>query len=214
MSVPSLTERQNELTRKLILEAAIEALEADPTSALTIRGVSKRAAISERTVFRYFATRDELLDAVAVAFQARLELPPTPRMLEELLDYPRALYTCFEASASLNKAALQSEFAERLRSGHGKSRWIAVRRLVDRLAPQQSERARKIAAANIRFYLAASSWFYFRSHFGFSLEETIAAAETAIRQSLKGLGVEPPDGGTSYGRAVRLNRRSQSPAPS
>lgn len=192
--VPSLTERQNELTRKLILDAALEALEADPANPLTMRLVAKRAAISERTVFRYFATRDEFLDAVAETFHARLELPPIPRTLEELLAYPRALYTCFESSASLNKAALQSEFGERLRGAQGKTRWVAIRKLVDRTAPQQGERARKIAGANIRFYLAASSWFYFRFHFGFSLEDSIAAAETSIRQSLNGLGVQLPDG--------------------
>jgi AcrR family transcriptional regulator len=189
----SLADRQSELTRKLILDAALETLEAAPAGELTMRLVAKRAAISERTVFRYFATREEFLDAVAAAFHARLDLPPTPRTLEELLAYPRALYTCFEESASLNKAALQSEFGERLRSAQGKSRWIALRKLVDRIAPQQSERTRKIAGANIRFYLAASSWFYFRFHFGFSLEDSITCAETSIRQSLKALGVRMPD---------------------
>jgi AcrR family transcriptional regulator len=190
----SLADRQSELTRKLILDAALETLETAGPGELTMRLVAKRAAISERTVFRYFATRDEFLDAVADAFRVRLDLPPTPRALEELLGYPCTLYTCFEQSAGLNKAALQSEIGPRLRSAQGKSRWIALRRLVDRIAPQRSERARKIAGANIRFYLAASSWFYFRFEFGFSLEDSIACAEASIRQSLKGLGVQVPDG--------------------
>jgi AcrR family transcriptional regulator len=189
--LPSLAERQSDLTRKLILDAALETLEAAAAGGLTMRLVAKRAAISERTVFRYFATRDEFLDAIADAFHSRIDLPPTPRTLQDLLGYPRALYTCFEESASLNRAALQSEIGERLRTAQGKSRWIALRKLVDHIAPQQSERARKIAAANIRFYLAASSWYYFRFPFGFSLEDSIACAETAVRQALEGLGVLP-----------------------
>jgi AcrR family transcriptional regulator len=188
---PSLTERQSELTRGLILDAALAALEAEPTSNLTMRLVAKRAAISERTVFRYFATREDLLDAVVEAFQTRLELPPTPRKLEDLLGYPSALYKRFEANANLNKASLLSEISQRLRLD--KSRLMAVRKIVDRIAPQSPERMRKIAAANIRFYLAASSWFYFRFVFGFSLEDSIACAETAICQSLAGLGLEIPE---------------------
>jgi AcrR family transcriptional regulator len=190
--LPSLTNRQSELTRRLILDAALEALEAEPTSTLTMRLVAKRAAISERTVFRYFASRDDLLDAVVKAFQTRLELPPTPRTLEDLLGYPNALYRRFEANASLNKASLLSEISQRLRQD--KTRLIAVRKIVERIAPQSADRMRKVAAANIRFYLAASSWFYFRFVFGFSLEDSIACAETSICQSLKGLGVEIPDG--------------------
>jgi AcrR family transcriptional regulator len=190
--LPSLTDRQSELTRRLILDAALEALEAEPTSSLTMRLVAKRAAISERTVFRYFATREDLLDAVVDAFQTRLELPATPRTLEDLLGYPSALYRRFEVNANANKASLQSEIAQRLRQD--KSRLIAVRKIVDRIAPQSADRMRKIAAANIRFYLAASSWFYFRFVFGFSLEDSIACAETAMRQSLAGLGLEIPDG--------------------
>lgn len=190
--LPSLADRQSELTRKLILDAALETLEAAPAGELTMRLVAKRAAISERTVFRYFATREDLLDAVVDAFQTRLELPATPRTLEDLLGYPSALYRRFEVNANANKASLQSEIAQRLRQD--KSRLIAVRKIVDRIAPQSADRMRKIAAANIRFYLAASSWFYFRFVFGFSLEDSIACAETAMRQSLAGLGLEIPDG--------------------
>lgn len=192
MPPPSLADRQSELTRRLILDAALDALEAEPTNSLTMRLVAKRAAISERTVFRYFATRDDLLDAVVEAFQTRLDLPPTPRTLHDLLGYPSALYTRFEANANANKASLLSEVAQRLRQD--KSRLIAVRKIVDRIAPQSADRMRKIAAANIRFYLAASSWFYFRFIFGFSLDDSIACAETAIRQSLEGLGLDIPDG--------------------
>ena len=192
-SPPSLTDRQTDLTRKLILDAALDVLQS-ATGELTMRLVAKRAAISERTLFRYFATRDEFLDAVVEAFQARIDLPPTPRTLEDLLGYPRLLYTCFEANASLNKASLQSEIAQRMRQD--KARMDAIRKIVTRIAPLSGEHMRKIAAANIRFYLAASSWFYFRFHFGFSLEDSIAAAETSISQSLEGLGIKIPDGGS------------------
>jgi len=74
-----------------------------------------------------------------------------------------------------------------MRETQARARWTAVQAIVDGAAPRRSARERKLAAANIRFYLAASAWHYFRFYFGFSLEDSIACAETAIRQSLEGL---------------------------
>jgi AcrR family transcriptional regulator len=182
-----LADRHNDLTRQLILDAAVGMLERATVGELTVRGVAKQANISERTVFRYFATRGEFLDAVADAVRARLALPPPPRTKEELLEAPRALYARFEAQANLTKAALHSELFHRMRETQARSRWKAVQDLVDALAPRGNERQRRIAAANIRYYLAATSWHYFRFYFGFSLADTIACAEAAIRQSLAAL---------------------------
>jgi hypothetical protein len=42
-------------------------------------------------------------------------------------------------------------------------------------------------SANIRYFLSAATWQYYRFVFRFSLEETIACADTAIGQALGGL---------------------------
>lgn len=185
--ITSLVDRQSDLTRRLILQAAAERLERAPVGELTVRAVAKHANISERTVFRYFATRDEFLDAVADEVRARLDLPPAPRSVEEVLAAPRALYARFEAMRELTKAALHTDLFHRMRQAQAQERWKAVRKVVDQIAPRRSERERRIAAANIRYYLAATAWHYHRFYFGFSLEDSIACAETAIRQSLDGI---------------------------
>lgn len=184
-NLASLSDRRNELTRKVILDAAIEMLEHAPVSELTVRAAAKQANVSERTVFRYFPSRDQFLDAVAAEMSTRLELPPPPSSLEELRDAPRVLYRVFEAKLSLTKAALHSEIYHRMRESGAKERWTAVCRLVDEIAPRRSERDRRIAAANIRYYLSASTWHYYRFYFGFSLKESIQCAEAAILQSVE-----------------------------
>ena len=186
--VSTLPERRNDLTRKVILDAALETLERSSVGELTVRTVARHANVSERTVFRYFATREEFLDAIAEAVRERFDLPPPPQTLAELLDAPRALYTRFDAVRSLTMAALHSELFHRMRETQAKARWMAVRVLIDEAAPERSERERRIAAANIRYYLAASTWHYYRVYFNFSLEDSIACAETAIRDALAGLG--------------------------
>src|SRR5581483_2371934 len=52
-------------TERLILDGAVQLLEQASVSALTVREVARTAGLSERTVFRYFATREELVEAVA-----------------------------------------------------------------------------------------------------------------------------------------------------
>lgn len=180
----TLTEQQTDLTQRLILDAALQTLQ---DGGLTVRAVARKAGISERTVFRYFATRDELLDAVAAEISGQAQAPH-PRTLDELLAMPRALYTSLEARRELIKASLHTDISERILQTHAKQRWIAVRKIVDAHAPRAAEERRKIAAANIRYFLSATTWHYYRFVFRFTLEETIECAETAMRQALEGLG--------------------------
>ena len=182
-----LADRRNDLTREIILDAALTTLEHGSVEELTVRTVAKQANISERTVFRYFATRDAFLDAIAAALRARLALAPPPRTADALESYPGALYRSFEGQRSLTVAALHSELYPRMIASEAKERWKAVRALLDASMPASPPRARKIAAANIRYYLAASTWFYYRFRLELSLADTVACAQTAIRDTLAGL---------------------------
>jgi AcrR family transcriptional regulator len=187
MSTATLAERQSDLTRQLILAAALDTLERGSLADLTVRAVAKRANLAERTVFRYFADREQFLDAVAAGLSEKLRLPSPPASLEELHAAPRALYERFEDQSKLTRAALHTDLFHRMRAMHARPRTAAVRKLLDELAPRRTERERRIATANIRHYLQASTWHYYRFYFDFSLEDTIAAAETAIRDTLVGL---------------------------
>ncbi|HEX2828767.1 MAG TPA: helix-turn-helix domain-containing protein [Burkholderiales bacterium] len=187
-SAHKLAQLHADRTQRLILEAAVSMLEEAPTAPLTMREVARRAQISERTIFRYFATREALLDAVAVEVVRGMAQPPHPRSLEELLAAPRALYSALDANPTLVKVALDSEVYDRIRTSQANQRWIAIRKVIDHAAPRVSERRRRFAAANIRLFLSATGWRYYRFYFQFSLEDTIECAEMAIRQSLKAIG--------------------------
>jgi AcrR family transcriptional regulator len=187
MSTLSLAERQSDFTRQVILDAALDTLERGSLADLTVRAVAKRANLAERTVFRYFAGREEFLDGVAGALSERLHLPAPPVSMAQLHAAPRALYERFEDQLSLTRAALHTDLFHRMRAIHARPRTAAVRKLLDELAPRRTERERRIATANIRHYLQASTWHYYRFYFDFGLEDTIAAAETAIRDALVGL---------------------------
>lgn len=182
---PSLIERHTDATQKLILSSAIELLEKLSINQLTVRAVAKHAHISERTIFRYYASREEFLDAVAIALQDYLHIPAPPNSIEDLSGYARLLYQGFEEKAEFVKSSLHTELFERMRRGLGIERGQAIQAIIRAYAPERSDRDRKIVAGQIRYYLSASTWHYYRFHYGFSLEETIAAADLAIRLALQ-----------------------------
>jgi AcrR family transcriptional regulator len=184
----SLKDRHADTTQRLILSTAVELLEREGVNATTARAVAKEAGISERTIFRYYASRDEFLDAIAEEAISRMQTPPPPDSIKDLLDYADPLYRRFEEWAPLLNAALHSDISKRVRANVAEIRWKAIAVLIDREFPKARKRERKIAATNISYYLSASSWHYYRTQFGLSLGDTIECARAAIRSAVRDLG--------------------------
>ena len=191
----TLNEKRQDMTRGLILDGAFALLKEGEIRELTVRAVAQHAGMSERTVFRYFPTRDALLDAVAVYLREHMATPSLTGTLEGLLAAPALLYRAFEESADHTRAALHPDLVGRVRSLQADARWKAVHGLLESIAPRAGEAQRRIAAANICYHLTASSWNYYRTAFGFGLEECIACADTAVRQALEGIGETPVNAG-------------------
>jgi AcrR family transcriptional regulator len=187
----TLADRRNELTRRLILDTAVDLLETDGVSSLTVRAVAQRANISERTVFRYFATRDQFLDAVTRAARERLAMPPPPRTIDELRAQPRRLYEAFEAQQRLVLAGLHSDIADRFREDAARTRWAAIRELIDEYAAKRSSHERKLVTATICHFLGATCWHLFRFKMKLSADETIECAELAIERAIESLTARP-----------------------
>ena len=191
---PSLAERHADHTRQWIVAAAVDVLEElGPAAVLTNAAVAGRAGISERTVYRHFATREALLDALAAEVAQRLGTPPVPSSPEALLRYPGQLFACFEARPQLTRSALTSEVFSRMRDGPAAQRWRVVQQMLDAHLPALPEAERAMTAANIRYLLAATTWHYYRHYFGFSLEQTVRCVQQALAFQLQGLGLTTVD---------------------
>ena len=78
----SLTVLHTDHTERLILESALAVLKDDSFTGLTVRAVARKAGMSERTIFRYFPTREAFLDAVAGEFTRLLNMPPPPQSID------------------------------------------------------------------------------------------------------------------------------------
>lgn len=191
--LPSLTERYTDQTRQLILSAAADLLEQQSLAELTNAALAVRAGVSERTVYRHFSTRDELLDELAAVVASRLNSPFAPDTPEALLIYPAQLFASFEARPQLTRAALASDVFARLRDGPAAKRGQAVRQMLESRLPKLPPSDLAKAAANIRYLLTATTWNYYRQQFGFSAEMTVACIQDALAMQLRGLGLVNED---------------------
>jgi glycosyltransferase involved in cell wall biosynthesis len=75
-SGPNLRDQQREETREQILRAVGHQLEAGPLEDLSFADIAKDAGVGERTVYRYFPTKESLLGAFWAWMQSQAVAPP------------------------------------------------------------------------------------------------------------------------------------------
>src|SRR3712207_4597456 len=92
----SLRERNKAEARRAILEAFAEEVAAGGLDDLTIDAVAARASVSPRTVYRYFPTREALLDGFDEWQDQQIGLPPLPLPPAEIPDVVERLFQLFD----------------------------------------------------------------------------------------------------------------------
>lgn len=65
--------RRTDVTRAAIVDAVVEALEEEHPASLHMDAIARRAGVTVRTVYRYFPTKQALLDDVAEIQRRRVE---------------------------------------------------------------------------------------------------------------------------------------------
>jgi AcrR family transcriptional regulator len=99
---------QASAVRDQILLAAIGVIESGEEPSM--RAVAKAAEIAERTLYRYFASREQLLAAVMPILRERASASMADDV-DGLLDYIRRLFTTFDQNAGLARALATAAWA-------------------------------------------------------------------------------------------------------
>ena len=93
----NLRDRQADATRQAIVDAFLELAHEANTVSISMPVVARRAGVSVRTLYRYFATKDELQNAVAFRAAERAQATMADPMLDRstLARYLGALWGSF-----------------------------------------------------------------------------------------------------------------------
>jgi AcrR family transcriptional regulator len=150
-----------------------------------MRSVAAEAAVSERTIYRYFENLETLRDAVRRYVASRGGVP-VPDASEELEGYAKHLFDTFEANSelivglvALATNSLRAEFTE------SRSKNLDdLKCLLTKDFPDAPEEERHAAAISLRGLLSGGNWAYLRMSCGLPQEEIVRSAQWAIRRAL------------------------------
>jgi AcrR family transcriptional regulator len=177
----SLRARQKSATRDLILEAVGRCLSDRALEALSFADVAQEAGVGLRTVYRYFPTKEALLDAAWTWLHAAIGIDAFPDTAEELIALPARVFPLFDAREGIIRGMLASPQGREVRLAVNSARQAAIRQAVRDGAGDLPEPAFTRLCAAVQLLYSATGWVTMRDYWGLSGEEAGRAAGDAIR---------------------------------
>jgi AcrR family transcriptional regulator len=189
-----LREDQVEQTRLRILQAMAEHLAEDGAESITLPSVARRAGMSAPTVYRYFATREALVEAFWDWLGPRWGLPKGPVTLEELESSARSLMRFFDGEQALAKAFIYTPEGRRVRRQRQAERNQMAIGPVAELVAGLSPAAQRRAFAAVKMFIGIPVWLEMHENWGLEGEEigniaawALKALVNEIKRNPKGL---------------------------
>ena len=183
-----LRSRQKEQTRDLILDAVDAILRGAPLSEVTIAAVARQADVTERTIYRHFPTREDLLDAVwrralhAVTGGQDRQL----ETIDQILDLTRAAYRTFDANEGIVRALIAAPEGVDASRQPEEARLAMLRAAyADLLAGVDEDQVNAVVMAT-HVLSGASAWSHLRDYCGLDGAEGGKAAALAIELIVAG----------------------------
>jgi len=147
MSVPTLREQHAEATRVRILSAVAELVEQGQAEELTMPSVAAASGVSLRTVYRYYPTRDDMLEAAGRWIGNELFRHPYPANLDEAAELFRVGCEDFDERPGLVRAMALSQLGRQVRRYRRGERLEAIRQsLHDEVGALPEEELRRAEA--------------------------------------------------------------------
>jgi AcrR family transcriptional regulator len=179
--VMSLREQNAQAARERILAAVAALLDEGAPEDVTMPDVAAEAGISLRTVYRYFPTRDELLEAAGHWIGSQLLEQPYPDDLDEIADQFEVACSKFDERPGLVRALALSELGQRVRSYRRRERVAAIRGALLAEVGDLPADERRRAEAVLAYLHNMLAYTTLRQEAGLTGEEIGAALGWAIR---------------------------------
>lgn len=183
----SLRDQQTELTRLLLFEAARKVISENDPDDFSMQKVAEEAGVSHRTVYRYFPTRQALIDEFANWLESQFGDPRNaPESFGDLSDSIHALFESFDKHAEYYEPAARISGGE-LRPAGQAARTMRLRELFDREFPDLDPDSADEAFAILRNLGGLQSWFILRDRFGLKDGQPGEAVAWAFRELTRAL---------------------------
>ena len=178
-----LRAEQAAMTRDRIIDAAVERLRDGDAGDLAMQDVADDAGVSVRTVYRHFATRDDLLDGVVEAIGARLTAAagPPPETADDYGDRAHEMVRAVLEIEPMYRAlfATSAGRASHQRSAH--HRRNDIRRAFDAELADLDERQAARFSALMHLVTSSNTVLFLRDYWGLDAEDAGHAVRWAVQ---------------------------------
>lgn len=184
----SLRDEQAAETRQRILDAAIAQIADETAASLTIPTVARRARVAVRTVYRYFPTKDDLLQTAGLEFEDRIggirEFSPH---IEDLEPQLHRLFAGFSEHEALVRASLETRAGRQVRARNTRNRIRGLERTLEPLLEGLDPEARRQKVALVYLLFSAQTWRLLLDYFDMTYAEATATAARGLKAVLADL---------------------------
>jgi AcrR family transcriptional regulator len=177
----ALAARKREVTRDAIVGGVVAAIR-DSGVHFSVQEVADHAGVTARTVYRYFPSRQALLDAMDRWQDARFALDGRgePSSLEDMPAAFERLYQAFDREPEVAAAAVLLSLTESEAIPARTERTERQRRLLEAELPHLPSHESAPAFAVIRLLASSTGWYMLASDVGLSGEDSGPAVRWAL----------------------------------
>jgi AcrR family transcriptional regulator len=180
-----LRAEQAQETRERILDATVP-LVARGLASLTIPAVAREAGVSVPTVYRHFATKQELIEAIYphVTRHAAIQQPPPPRTISELRDGVRRRLAHLDSLDDYTRAVMASGASDELRRATIPNRLAVFRDVVDSVEPKLADADRDRLTRFLVVLSQSASLRMWHDHLGLSVDEVAEEIDWLVKAAI------------------------------
>jgi len=183
----SLRDQHHDLTRELILRSVAEQLDTEEPPEITVPNVAAAAGVSVRTVYRHFASREELIAAAADWISEQFFTTPFPQTADEFAANWQTGAMSFDEHPNLVRAMAVSRAGNMVRSARRTRRLQVMRQALQDVTGNLPAADQHRAEAVFGYLINMLAWVTMRDENGFSGQETGEAVSWAIQVLLDDL---------------------------
>lgn len=181
MAATSLRDQQAEVARERILRAVTQLIEREGAAVVTMPQVAKLSGVSLRTLYRYYPTREALLEGAGRWIGGELLGQGYPAGLDDIADSFEKACSEFDERPGLVRAMAMSEVGREARSARRRERLDAIRHALEQEVGALTEEELRQAEAVLAYLHNMLAYTTLREEHGLAGEEIGAALGWAIR---------------------------------
>jgi AcrR family transcriptional regulator len=200
----SLRDQQQQLTREIILRSVADQLESGDLSEITVPDVARSAGVSVRTVYRHFASREDLIREAAEWISAHLfGASLMPETVAELAADYRENLVAFDEHPMLVRAMAVSRAGNSVRSARRERRLESLGRALGEVTDNLSQEERRQAEALFGYLVNMLAWVTMRDEYGLSGAQIATAMDWALGTLIDDLRRRNEAAGANLGNQTR-----------